>query len=55
VVAAADPAAGVPLLERLATSEDPDARWVARENLAKARLAPLAEQLTVAREAVSRA
>lgn len=54
VVAAADPDAGVPLLERLATSADDDARWVARQNLKKARLAPLGERLTVTREALSR-
>lgn len=55
VVAAADPAAGLPLLERLATSTDPDARWIARENLKKARLAPFADRLAVARDALSRA
>lgn len=55
VVAAADPTAGVPLLERLATSEDQDARWIARENLKKARLKPLADRLSVARDALSRA
>ncbi|MDN4599416.1 hypothetical protein [Leifsonia virtsii] len=55
VVAAADPAAGLPLLERLATSTDPDARWIARENLKKARLAPYADRLAVARDALSRA
>lgn len=55
VVAGADPAAGLPLLERLATSTDPDARWIARENLKKARLAPYADRLAVARDALSRA
>ncbi|RDV44349.1 hypothetical protein DOE76_13285 [Leifsonia sp. ku-ls] len=55
VVAAADPAAGLPLLERLATSTDPDARWIARENLTKSRLAPFADRLAVARDALSRA
>lgn len=55
VVAASDPAAGLPLLERLATSTDPDARWIARENLKKARLAPFADRLAVARDALSRA
>jgi hypothetical protein len=55
VVAAADPAAGLPLLERLATSTDPDARWIARENLKKSRLAPFADRLAVARDALSRA
>lgn len=54
VVTAADPDSGVPLLERLATSTDPDARWVARGNLRKARLGPLADRLAVARDAVSR-
>lgn len=54
VVAAGDPSAGLPLLERLATSTDPDARWIARENLKKARLAPYADRLAVARGAVSR-
>lgn len=51
VVAAAAPDEGVPLLERLATSTDPDARWIARENLTKARLRPLGALLDVAREA----
>ncbi|MGH1547675.1 hypothetical protein ACRAWB_00200 [Leifsonia poae] len=54
VVAAADPDDGVPLLERLATSADPDARWVARENLTKVRLAPLADRLAAARDALTR-
>ncbi|GAA2057341.1 hypothetical protein [Leifsonia soli] len=54
VIAAADPDSGVPLLERLATSTDADARWVARENLTKARLRPLADRLVVARDALSR-
>ncbi|MEV8214303.1 hypothetical protein [Leifsonia sp. NPDC077715] len=54
VVAAADPDGGVPLLNRLATSADPDSRWVARENLTKARLAPLADRLAVARDALTR-
>ncbi|GIT80822.1 hypothetical protein LLS1_24910 [Leifsonia sp. LS1] len=53
VVAAAAPDDGVPLLERLATSADPDARWIARENLKKARLRPLDDLLAVAREASS--
>ncbi|MEN2739733.1 hypothetical protein ABCS02_18220 [Microbacterium sp. X-17] len=52
VVAAADPEAGLPLLQRLAASADPDARWLARENLAKARLKPFADRLAAAREAV---
>lgn len=51
VVAAAAPDEGVPLLERLATSGDPDARWIAKENLTKARLRPLGDRLAVAREA----
>ncbi|GAH78646.1 unnamed protein product, partial [marine sediment metagenome] len=45
VVAAADPEAGLPLLERLAASDDTDAAWLVRENLAKARLKPFAERL----------
>lgn len=51
VVAAAAPDEGVPLLERLATSSDPDARWIAKENLTKARLRPLGDRLAVARQA----
>jgi hypothetical protein len=54
VVAAADPGGGIPLLERLAASTDGDARWIARENLTKARLAPLSDRLAVARGALSR-
>ncbi|CAM5493930.1 hypothetical protein [Leifsonia shinshuensis] len=45
VVAAADPEAGLPLLERLAASDDTDAAWLVRENLAKARLKPFADRL----------
>lgn len=51
VVAAAAPDEGIPLLERLATAADADARWIARENLKKARLTALAARLDVAREA----
>lgn len=54
VVAAALPDAGLPLLERLATSTDADARWVARQNLTKARLTPFADRLEVASEAAAR-
>lgn len=53
VVAAAAPDEGVPLLERLATAEDADARWIAKQNLGKARLAPFADRLAVAREAAA--
>lgn len=38
VVVAADPAAGKPAFERLAEVDDPDSRWVVRQNLGKARL-----------------
>jgi hypothetical protein len=38
VAVAADAAHGKPLLERWATSDDPDVRWVVRENLKKKRL-----------------
>jgi hypothetical protein len=38
VATVAAPARGKALLERLAASDDPDARWIARENLRKARL-----------------
>ncbi|WP_313540777.1 hypothetical protein [Leifsonia aquatica] len=51
VVAAAAPDEGIPLLERLATASDADARWIARENLKKARLTALGARLDVAREA----
>ncbi|WP_349867217.1 hypothetical protein [Leifsonia sp. WHRI 6310E] len=51
VVAVAAPDEGVPLLERLATAADADARWIARENLKKARLSALGARLDVAREA----
>ncbi len=54
VVAVAHPDSGLPLLERLATSTDTDARWIARQNLTKARLSPFADRLTVAREAAAR-
>ena len=39
VVAAADPADGRPAMEYWARTNDPDVRWVLRENLKKARLA----------------
>ncbi|MGN6428016.1 MAG: hypothetical protein ACTHMF_14440 [Leifsonia sp.] len=54
VVAVAHPDSGIPLLERLATSTDADAAWVARQNLSKARLTRLGDRLAVARDAVSR-
>lgn len=54
VVAVAHPDSGLPLLERLATSTDTDARWIARQNLTKARLSPFTDRLTVAREAAAR-
>ena len=38
VAVAARPAAGVPLLERWVDVEDPDVRWVLRQNLRKSRL-----------------
>jgi hypothetical protein len=38
VVVAADPAVGLPVLERWADSDDADVRWVIRQNLTKARL-----------------
>lgn len=53
VVAAAAPDDGIPLLERLATAEDVDARWIAKQNLAKARLARFADRLVIAREAAA--
>ena len=52
VVAAADPEAGLPVLERLAAATDQDARWLARQNLTKARLKPFADRLAAARAAV---
>ncbi|WP_348786637.1 hypothetical protein [Leifsonia sp. NPDC080035] len=55
VVAAAHPDAGIPVLERLATSSDADARWIAKQNLSKARISRFADRLAVARDAVSRA
>jgi hypothetical protein len=39
VAVAADPEQGRPALERLVSSEHPDVRWIARENLRKKRLA----------------
>ena len=54
VVTVADPDAGLPLIERLAVSADPDAKWIAKENLGKARLRPYAGRLTVAIDAVGR-
>lgn len=39
VAVAALPAVGKPAMERWMTSDDPDVRWIMRENLSKARLA----------------
>lgn len=39
VAVAAAPVDGFARLERLAAVDDPDARWIVRENLKKARLA----------------
>jgi hypothetical protein len=39
VAVAALPDEGFPRMERLASLDDPDVRWVVRENLKKARLA----------------
>jgi hypothetical protein len=41
VAVAAAPEAGLPLFERLRASADPDARWIVKENLRKARLTRL--------------
>ena len=38
VAVAADPAIGLPALERWLSDPNPDVRWIVRENLAKARL-----------------
>ncbi|MCU0282818.1 MAG: HEAT repeat domain-containing protein [Candidatus Nanopelagicales bacterium] len=38
VAVAADPSAGLPEFSKLRASEDPDVRWIVRENLRKARL-----------------
>jgi HEAT repeat protein len=38
VAIAADPSAGLPSFAELRASEDPDVRWIVRENLRKARL-----------------
>lgn len=45
VAVAADPDAGVSLLQSLSASDDPDLQWILRENLKKARLAPYKERL----------
>ena len=41
VAVAAHPAAGKPALERWLAGDDPDVRWIVRQNLKKARLARL--------------
>lgn len=51
VVTVGSPDAGIRLLHQLAASDDPDARWIAKENLRKARLRPFADRLAAAREA----
>ena len=51
VVTVGSPDAGIDMLHQLAASDDPDARWIARENLRKARLRPFADRLTNARKA----
>jgi HEAT repeat protein len=48
VAAVAAPAEGKALLERLAATGDPDARWIARENLRKGRLRKLDPEWTAA-------
>lgn len=45
VVTVASPDAGIALLKRLSAADDPDARWIAKENLRKARLKPFAARL----------
>ncbi|HMR49442.1 MAG TPA: hypothetical protein PKE40_09350 [Arachnia sp.] len=52
VVTVASVESGLRLLQRLAASDDPDARWVAKENLRKARLKPFSNRLAAAREAL---
>ncbi|WP_424711778.1 hypothetical protein [Microbacterium sp. SLBN-111] len=52
VVTVGSPDAGIPLLQQLAASDDTDARWIAKENLRKARLRPFADRLAAARKAV---
>lgn len=52
VITVASTESGVQLLGRLATSTDTDARWVAKENLRKARLRPFNDKLAAAREAL---
>jgi hypothetical protein len=42
VAAAALPQAGLPAMEKWMASDDPDIRWILRENLRKARLARVA-------------
>lgn len=51
VVTVGSPDAGIPLLQQLAASDDPDARWIAKENLRKARLRPFIDRLADTRRA----
>lgn len=51
VVTVGSPDAGIALLQQLAASDDTDARWIAKENLRKARLRPFADRLATARKA----
>ena len=44
VAIAADPASGIPRFERWAEREDPDVRWIVRENLKKNRLRKVAPE-----------
>lgn len=52
VVTVGSPDAGIDRLHQLASSDDPDARWIAKENLRKVRLRPFTDRLTTARKAV---
>ena len=52
VVTVASPDAGISLLHQLAAADDTDARWIAKENLRKARLRPFTDHLADARRAV---
>ncbi|MFB3978458.1 hypothetical protein [Microbacterium proteolyticum] len=52
VVTVGAPEAGIRLLLQLSARDDADARWVAKENLRKARLRPFADRLAEARTAV---
>ncbi|CAH0225769.1 hypothetical protein [Microbacterium sp. Bi128] len=52
VITVGHPDACIDLLQQLAASDDADARWIAKENLRKARLRPFADRLADARRAV---